>query len=262
MLLIAVPAGAQQRLAVNPAVDHELTQIGASEIEWSATGNRARVSVTKGEELVAELGYKWETGSLELTWEPVERESFIIRWSGPRFSLTLEDGRAFVQTFNPVSGKLESDRGFDEQVKLRFEDIAAVADLMGKIDRATGRGVVRMPKPAMPLRENMESNVNVDCTAPLINCVNNPGTEIVLDPGTNGPLPTIQCQGPLVWGEAYSLLSRRSVICGEARNDANIKCSGALCIGCCELRECNAYCQLGDFYCWMAAVEGRMCSRG
>ena len=178
-------------------------------------------------------------------------EHLTLYWNGHDMQFETGDGNLRTIGINPENGELlgeAADIALLEKYKTSLKLAAAVSDdVLSRKPRLT-------VKPTMAM-EPEYWNGPVDWTIdqfwmtwyyPWWN-----------DSGSYRP-KVVGCVGPDVRGNSYATMSR-SAICAAARDDANTKCSNNLCLGCCQLGECDAYCILDDYVCVVAGVTGRSC---
>lgn len=191
----------------------------------------------------SEISFRAGDHDLLLRWLPALGQATLITDFGETFQITVD----------PKNGAVTGDiAAFTNYI----DDIATVSEALDAVRRSRPR-----------IRTNtFTDNDCVDyCYTP------SPwdpsyGTGPILPPpnaggGSSGP----SCAGPIVRGTASALDGNltRSGICDLATADANYQCSLnglGLCLGCCRLETCDAYCAMGDYLCVMAGVTGQACS--
>jgi hypothetical protein len=247
--------------------------VSAADVELRAVG-AARYDVVMARQS-AQVDLRGHTGNWigQVDLKQTGPEVWVMRWFSPNeqfdltwdlgnglFSIQLSDGRIATKRVDARGAVLEVAPEFDAFLEPRMPQVAAIAMVVEKV-----RTFEKARKAFTPRTECM-----FDCQPPSMGdpVYGDPyGPPSYYDPyfgggGGGGSLYRVVCNGPWVEGSAYGWgFGRRSELCYEAQQDANLKCWNADCTGCCEHLSCDAYCQAGDYFCVVATVTGRACSR-
>ena len=176
----------------------------------------------------------------------------ILRWRPSESFAALEvAGETFRIDFDLRARTTRYSNGAEDAFASHSDDIAVVAEAVTELKR---RDVFdRLVRSVRELEAAPLYSECINCEIPSYDLYKDTPTDPI-----NGLSGGPGCNGPQVRGEAFGEMAK-SIICAEARNDANVKCWNRLCVGCCELRECDAFCVLGDYLCLVAGVTGRSC---
>jgi hypothetical protein len=242
-------------------VDVELRRLDITQYEITATDDLVEVEFATESSTRAGLA-RFDFSSSEtvaIEWRPAGAEPFDVLWNARtgEFVLILESGERFVRKFDFETRQWIPSELAELAIEQRSAPVAAVGRLLSKAGHFNAVRLQQRPVEHRPI-----STCMYDCGS----TGGSGGGAFDLDPDGDGDpyeLPaTLRCSTTWIEGTAYALAYlTRPEICYKAKNDANVKCSNRLCIGCCELMECAAHCLQGEFFCSVASVNGRYCTR-
>ncbi len=166
------------------------------------------------------------------------RDVLIIEFNGPEGTFSVEhigSMRAYKKTLDKTSKKWREHPGSDKGLLRRFDKLIKV----GAETAAAVQNSLLVDLDERSTADKESRGVNTTSSLSQGGCY-------------------IPCNGPWVRGSA-SIYWTRSACCASALQDAHNQCWTQYCIGCCELRSCDAACGFDDYFCATCGVSGRNC---